>query len=163
MFDKLTKQLEKYSDKKYQLFVGWDDPELSKIAAIQEYGAVIPVTDRMRGFLSAAYGIHLKKSTTQIVIPPRAHKKQTIQKNAQKWQKELTKILQQVNFDIPKALEILGLKIMHDYKKVLTSGNFQELSSATMHIRSKTDIAGNVPLMATGELQRRMISEVTHV
>jgi hypothetical protein len=116
----------------------------------------------MRGFLASEYGIYLKASTTQIVIPPRAHKKQTIQNNAKKWEKELTNILQKVDFDIPVALEILGLKIMQDYKKVLTSGNFQELSNATMHIRKKNDVAGNIPLMATGELERRMISEVTH-
>ena len=41
------------------------------LASIHEYGCIIPVTDKMRKYL-AANGLHLKKSTTQIVIPERA-------------------------------------------------------------------------------------------
>lgn len=41
------------------------------LAEIHEFGCVIPVTDKMRRFLGA-HGIHLKKETTQIVIPERS-------------------------------------------------------------------------------------------
>jgi len=40
------------------------------IAPVHEYGAIISVTPKMRGFLHSI-GIHLKTSTTKIIIPPR--------------------------------------------------------------------------------------------
>lgn len=47
-----------------------DDPHAAMVASVQEYGAVIPVTDRMRGKLAYA-GIFLKAETTHIRIPGR--------------------------------------------------------------------------------------------
>ncbi len=46
--------------------------ELVSIAAVQEFGATIKVTPRMRAFLHAK-GLHLKPSTKAIVIPPRPY------------------------------------------------------------------------------------------
>lgn len=47
------------------------DSELQMIAAVHEFGARITVTDKMRGYL-ASQGMHLKGSTTHIVIPERS-------------------------------------------------------------------------------------------
>lgn len=41
------------------------------LAGIHEYGCKIPVTDKMRAYLHSI-GIHLKKSTTVVVIPERS-------------------------------------------------------------------------------------------
>lgn len=41
------------------------------LAAIHEYGCTIPVTDKMRAYLHRI-GVHLRRSTTQIVIPERS-------------------------------------------------------------------------------------------
>lgn len=41
------------------------------VAKVQDRGATIEVTDKMRGFLAAAYGIYLKATTTHIQIPGR--------------------------------------------------------------------------------------------
>ena len=41
------------------------------LAAIHEYGCTIPVTPKMRAYLHHI-GVHLKESTTQIVIPERS-------------------------------------------------------------------------------------------
>lgn len=41
------------------------------VAKVQNDGCSIPVTDKMRGFLSAEYGIHLRSTTTHIFVPPR--------------------------------------------------------------------------------------------
>ena len=41
------------------------------IAKVQDRGQIIEVTDKMRGFLAAAYGIYLKSTTTHIHIPAR--------------------------------------------------------------------------------------------
>lgn len=50
--------------------IGILDGKPSLIAKVQDQGAVVAVTDKMRGFL-ASCGIFLKDSTTQIVIPAR--------------------------------------------------------------------------------------------
>ena len=42
------------------------------LAGIHEYGCRIPVTDKMRAFFRAKFGISLKKTTTHIVIPERS-------------------------------------------------------------------------------------------
>lgn len=46
--------------------------DLASLAAIMEFGARIKVTDKMRGYLAYAFGVHLKKTTKEIVIPPRS-------------------------------------------------------------------------------------------
>ena len=46
--------------------------DMAGIGAVQEYGAEIPVTDKMRGFLRHNFGINLKKTTTHIRIPARS-------------------------------------------------------------------------------------------
>ena len=46
--------------------------DLAGIGAVQEYGAEIPVTDKMRSFFRHNFGINLKKTTTHIHIPARS-------------------------------------------------------------------------------------------
>lgn len=45
--------------------------QMAMIAGVHEFGARIQVTDKMRRYL-ASQGLHLKKSTTHIVIPERS-------------------------------------------------------------------------------------------
>lgn len=42
------------------------------LAAVHEFGADIPVTDKMRGYFRYKFGISLKKTTTHIKIPERS-------------------------------------------------------------------------------------------
>ena len=49
---------------------------LAQLATVQEFGTVIPVTEKMRGFLGAT-GMHLKKDTKEIVIPSRSYMRGT--------------------------------------------------------------------------------------
>lgn len=51
-----------------RVYIEGDDPSL--VARVQDQGAIIQVTDAMRGFL-AAHGIFLKQSTLFIEIPAR--------------------------------------------------------------------------------------------
>lgn len=44
--------------------------ELAMIAAVQQEGASIPATENMRNYL-ASQGLHLRKDTRYVVIPPR--------------------------------------------------------------------------------------------
>ena len=48
-----------------------DGGEQAWLAGIHEYGCTIKITPKMRNWL-AANGLHLKKSTTEIVIPERS-------------------------------------------------------------------------------------------
>lgn len=51
--------------------VGVLEGEHQRLAAIHEYGCKIPVTPKMRAYLHSI-GVHLKPSTTVIVIPERS-------------------------------------------------------------------------------------------
>jgi hypothetical protein len=51
--------------------IGPPGGKIGKYIAVQEHGATIQVTKKMRGFLHYK-DIHLKKSTTRITIPKRA-------------------------------------------------------------------------------------------
>lgn len=50
--------------------VGIPQGRPTTVARVQNYGALIQVTDRMRGFL-AAHGIYLRRDTSHIRVPPR--------------------------------------------------------------------------------------------
>lgn len=64
--------------------VGWfghgGDPsnDVAARAIVNEFGATIRVTGKMRGFLAGALGIFLKKSTKIIRIPARGFMKKTV-------------------------------------------------------------------------------------
>ena len=46
--------------------------DMAGIGAVQEYGAEIPVTDKLRNFFRYQFGVNLKKTTTHIKIPARS-------------------------------------------------------------------------------------------
>ena len=46
--------------------------DLAGIGCVQEYGADIPVTDKMRAFFRHEFGVNLKKTTTTIKTPARS-------------------------------------------------------------------------------------------
>lgn len=162
ILEQLERQMKSAQEKKYSVEVGWFETELAKIARINEYGAVINVTPKMRGFLSAAYGIHLKKDTTQIIIPPRTHRQQTIHKHLFEWKTKLSKLLVKYKGDIHKSLEALSIIMLQDYKDIFLHGEFVENSAMTLKIRKSKGIGSTTPLVATGELQRRMERRVSH-
>ena len=74
---KIAKELAKYYTVKvgilaknnYQVSENMD---LAGIGAVQEYGAKIKVTDKMRNFFRYQFGVNLKKDTTEIEIPARS-------------------------------------------------------------------------------------------
>jgi hypothetical protein len=56
--------------------------DMAGLGAVQEFGARIKVTDKMRGYFAYAFGINLKKSTTEIVIPARSWLQKPIERSA---------------------------------------------------------------------------------
>ena len=76
---KIAKELSKYYSVKIGLIAGKggeipvsENMDLAGVGAIQEYGAQIPVTDKLRAFFRYNFGVNLKKSTTHIQIPARS-------------------------------------------------------------------------------------------
>ena len=65
----MQKSLRELNGKK--ILVGFNDSEMAWLGGIHEYGCRIPVTPKMRAFLHHN-GIHLRKSTTVIIIPERS-------------------------------------------------------------------------------------------
>lgn len=75
------KQIAKMLGKHYSVKIGIlaknneqvsDNLDLAGLGAVQEYGAKIRVTDKMRSFFRYKFGVNLKKSTTEIEIPARS-------------------------------------------------------------------------------------------
>lgn len=157
----LATMLKKVTNKNYSVFVGWKNAEYAKIAAIQEFGAIVNVTDKMRKFLHCN-GIHLSPKKTTITIPPRAHRQKLIKKYGKSWEKLLAKQLEKTNFNVDKSLQKLKLQMIQDYRKLISStGRFKKLSGATISYRQVNDIGGTRPLFATGDMERLIEGVVT--
>lgn len=76
----LRQQIKALDGKKIQVGVFGDkEADLAMIAGVNEFGADIKVTDKMRAYLHYI-GIHLKKTTTVIKIPERAFLRITMDK-----------------------------------------------------------------------------------
>lgn len=76
----LRQQLKALDGKKIQVGVFGDaEADLAIIAGANEFGANIPVMEKMRGYLHFI-GIHLKKTTKVIKIPERAFLRITMDK-----------------------------------------------------------------------------------
>jgi hypothetical protein len=55
----------------YTAVLGVPEGKPTMLMIVQDQGATVPVSDKMRGFLAAQYGIFLKSSTIAIIIPGR--------------------------------------------------------------------------------------------
>lgn len=95
--------------------------DMAGLGAVQEFGATINVTDKMRGFYRHHFGINLKKTTTQIKIPARSWLLMPLTRNNGK--DIMAKIPEKVKSDwgVSKA-------DLMDY--VLKSGDFYALAMA---------------------------------
>jgi len=62
----------------------------SLIARVQDRGAIVPVSAKMRRFLAAAYGIYLRASTTHIRIPGRRFWELSVESARRQTRRELT-------------------------------------------------------------------------
>lgn len=75
----ISKMLGKYYTVKIGLLAGKggekqvsENMDLAGIGAVQEFGARIKVTDKMRGYFRHNFGVNLKKDTEYIEIPARS-------------------------------------------------------------------------------------------
>lgn len=133
-------------------FIG--KPKVAKIAKIQNYGAVIPVTRKMRLFLGMTYGIWLSKKTTTINIPARPFMDVALSQNYKKYG-TVFKIAYEKTGDINKALNQLGLFVQGTIQETIADNSlWAPNSAATIMIKGK-----NTPLKNTGN----MLKSVSYV
>ena len=123
-FPKISATVEALNGKKVK--VGVLTGENQWLAGIHEYGCSIPVTDKMRVYLHHR-GIHLKKSTTVIVIPERSFLRAGFDANAAEIETlgaRWAKLATDGTVSADEAMERIGKEvadIIRDYARDLRS------------------------------------------
>jgi hypothetical protein len=128
--------------------------DLAARAAVQELGATIKVTKKMRFYFLYKFGFMLKKAV--IVIPKRSFMKQTFDKNKNKINKQLDLAYDQVlkgSFGTKQMLARIGEWWIGLTKLTIRSGSFKPNSGFTISQKGSTR-----PLVDDGE----MINGVEH-
>ena len=129
-------------------------------APVQEFGGHIPVTDKMRGFLAANYGIHLRKDTTHITIPPRSFLRTTLQEKGNEWVTFLGRALN-AGRKPEDALELVGGRMQDDIIAKINSNMPPPNSAATNFIKQQdAPAAMGKTLQHTGTLIHSINYEV---
>ncbi len=125
-------------------------------APIQEFGGQIPVTKKMRGFLAAAFGVHLKKTTTVINIPSRPFLRSTYAENKEKWNAVAR------GMSASNALEAVGGEMQLDIIEKIKSSMPPPNSPMTTKIKQeKAPAVVGQTLQFSGSLLKSILHEVT--
>lgn len=149
-FDGLTKiatQIEGL--KKRTVKVGALQGDYAWLAGIMEYGCNIPVTPKMRAFLSAN-GLHLKKSTTVIRIPERSFLRAGHDKNADRVMTQTGRALSLVvagRMSVDELLDLCGQQMATAIKTYM-----RDLDSPPNHPYTIEQKGSSNPLIDTGGL-----------
>jgi hypothetical protein len=165
----ISKALGKYYSVKIGILAENNKPispnmDLAGIGAVQEYGAKIQVTDKMRAYFRHTFGVNLRKSTTEINIPARSWLYEPIKSP------EFKKLIYDYVGDIELLKEYGDKDIMKDLAKIIgeaglfqiqkafeTSGNGQWAPNSAITIRQK---GSSKPLIDTGRLRGSITYEV---
>lgn len=142
-----------------------ENMDLAGIGAVQEYGARIKVTDKMRGFFRHNFGVNLKKSKDYIEIPARSWLYEPI-KNPEFRKQILDYVGEQELFeeiadkDMMKHLaNIIGEVGLSQIFKAFTNGgiNGEWPSNNAITVAQK---GSSMPLVDKGDLKRSITYEV---
>ena len=139
--------------------------DLAGLGAVQEFGAKINVTDKMRGFFRHEFGINLKKSTTEINIPARSWlyepiKDANFRKMIYDYVGDLEIFEELADKDIMKELaNIIGnVGLLQIQKAFENSGiNGEWTPNSTLTIERKHSAK---PLIGEGDLRKHITFEV---
>lgn len=141
----------------------------AELGAVHEFGATIPVSEKMRWYLHSV-GIHLKAETNTITIPARSFLRETLLSD--EGHKKLTKVVSQIlsgnvlaeNFssdsEANKVLDDVAQLIAENaYMEVMKAfengGNptaWKPITKATLEHRKQTK-QSDIPLTDTGDLR----------
>lgn len=140
---KIKDKIDKLSKENIVLKAGFFQSDMAKIAEIQEYGAVINVTPKMRGWFKHNFGIN--KSNAPIVIPPRPFMHVTVKENKNKWNKQLLESLK--NKSPFESMQLLGEKMVANIQNTITNNSFVDNAPFTIMKKGR-----NEPLVDTGKM-----------
>lgn len=142
--------------------------DIAGLGAVQEFGARIKVTDKMRGFLAYKLGIHLKKETKEIVIPARSWlqmplerpdlKKKIVEKTQlTKSERELAElaIIEYGDYGILGELAYaVGTSALEEIQEAFDTEGFGEwIPNSPATIRAK---GSDMPLIDEGKLRSKV-------
>lgn len=119
------------------------------LAGIHEYGCIIPVTPKMRAYLHRI-GVHLKKSTTKIVIPERSFLRAGYDQNLDAITRKASRLLGDVmggTMSEEDFFEIFGTEFREAIKEYAI-----ELSDPPKQDWPTRDPAKNNPLAMSGDM-----------
>uniref|UniRef100_UPI004055FC5C hypothetical protein n=1 Tax=Acetatifactor sp. TaxID=1872090 RepID=UPI004055FC5C len=129
--------------------------EQSWLATIHEYGCRIEVTPKMRAYLHRT-GLHLKNTTTQIVIPERAFLRNGYDENKDEVLDSTQQLVGDViggTMSVNQFMELIGLILkgkIQDYAR--------DLNSPANHPYTVENKGSSNPLVDTGD----MIGAITY-
>ena len=127
------------------------------LAAIHEYGCKIPVTPKMRAYLHHI-GVHLKESTTEIIIPERSFLRAGYDQNRDDVLKAAEKVLPDVligTLSEDQYLELVGMTLRDAIKEYAV-----DLKEPPKKPWPARDPAKNNPLIETGDMVNGIEYEV---
>lgn len=130
---------------------GGDGIGLADLAIIHEFGTKIEVTAKMRGYLGSQ-GMHLKKSTTHITIPPRPFMRDSFDNNVDEIGDTGVNLMVKVlegTIDADMSYEIWG----DSFKSIIQNG----VLSRTLGLTANSDFTierkgSETPLADSGRL-----------
>lgn len=129
---------------------------VAALALVQEMGAEIQVTEKMRRFL-ATQGLFLKKSTTKITIPARPSVRESFDNNVDDLGEKGSKLFGSYlegKIDLETALEVWGDDFLNILRNSITS---RELDLAPNHPFTTERKGSDTPLVDSS----RMINSST--
>ena len=164
--DDISRKLKEIGNRRIK--VGWfkeatydGKTPVAQVALWNEYGHTANVTPKMRGWFSAQ-GIHLRKDTKQINVPPRPFLRPCCDENRGKWKQEMGNGVQAVlegNVSAGQMTEMIGGMVAGDLQESISKVRTPPLSTATVMLRNnRKGQASDQPLNDTGY----MIATVTY-
>lgn len=129
--------------------VGALEGEHAWLASIHEYGCRIPVTPKMRAWFHHQ-GVHLKKSTTVIIIPERSFLRGGFDENAEKVLNATERVLGDViegTMSTDQYAELVGLQLASAIKKYARDLRNPPNSKFTIQRKGSSN-----PLVDTGQM-----------
>lgn len=127
------------------------------LAGIHEYGCRIPVTPKMRAYLHSK-GLHLKESTTEIVIPERSFLRAGFDEHHQKVANKVDRTLPDVlagTMSEEQFLETIGILLSSKIKDYA-----RDLRKPANHPFTVEQKGSSNPLVDTGSMIESITYEV---
>lgn len=152
-FQNKMQQLKELNNKTVK--AGFFEENIAKIARYNNYGAIIPVTAKMRSFFRYKFNVYLSKNKTHIVLPPRAFMNLAFDNGKKFYAQRLEKAFKITNSPL-QSLELLGESMTQDIQIALNPNNWASNAPLTIALKGK-----NTPLYWTGKMQKSVEYEVS--